>query len=55
MIGKIKCIQGGHELTNMFLRKLFNNNSGLSITENLDNTISKETFLKSTAKIAVNA
>ena len=23
--GKIKCIQGGHELTNMFLRKLFNN------------------------------
>ena len=55
VLGKVVCNHGGHELTNMFLRKLFNNNSGLSITENLDNTISKETFLKSTAKIAVNA
>ena len=55
IIGKIKCVQGGHELTNMFLRKLFNNNSVLSISENSSNTISKEAFLKSPAKIAVNA
>ena len=24
ILGKVKCVQGGHELTNLFLHKLFN-------------------------------
>ena len=53
--GKIKCIQGGHELTNMFLRKLFTNDSLLSFTESSNQLISKDTAIKPTIKIAVNA
>ena len=26
ILGKVKCYQGGHELTNKFLRKLFDKN-----------------------------
>ena len=55
IIGKIKCVQGGHELTNMFLRKLLQENSILSIEENPNPIISKDRAIKSTIKIAVNA
>ena len=54
-MGKIKCIQGGHELTNTFLRKLFKNDSILSLTENSNNLISKNNIVKSSIKLAVNA
>ncbi len=55
ILGKVKCYQGGHQLTNMFLRKLFSKNltnknvklENLSITKKF-NTISSE-------KIAINA
>ena len=55
IMGKIKCIQGGHELTNTFLRKLFKNDSILSLTENSNNLISKNNIVKSSIKLAVNA
>tara|TARA_B100000900_G_C20562674_1_gene709609 strand:- start:146 stop:1066 length:921 start_codon:yes stop_codon:yes gene_type:complete len=54
ILGKVKCSQGGHELTNMFLRKLF------SHSEELDNNkTSKKFLLKNSTnhsyKVAVNA
>ncbi len=55
VIGKIKCVQGGHELTNMFLRKLFKDNSILSFTENSSHLIPRKNVIKSSVKIAVNA
>ena len=55
VIGKIKCFQGGHELTNMFLRKLFKHNSILSVAEYPDHLIIKDSSLKSSIKLAVNA
>ena len=55
VIGKIKCVQGGHELTNMFLRKLFKDNSILSSTENSSHLIPRKNVIKSSVKIAVNA
>ena len=33
VLGKVKCQQGGHELTNMFLRKLFKSKSSFDIFE----------------------
>ena len=55
VIGRIKCVQGGHELTNMFLRKLFKDNSILSSVKNSRHFISKENVIKPSVKIAVNA
>ena len=55
IIGKVVCYQGGHELTNKFLRKLFNNKSSLKIFENKDIVFSKNISLKQSSKIAVNA
>ena len=33
IIGKIVCSQGGHQLTNQLLRKVFSNNQNFSIFE----------------------
>ena len=55
VIGRIKCVQGGHELTNMFLRELFKDNSILSSIENSSHIISKKNAIKPSVKIAVNA
>ncbi len=55
IIGKVVCFQGGHELTNKFLRKLFNNKSSLKIFENKNIAFSKNISLKQSSKIAVNA
>ncbi len=57
IIGKVICYQGGHELTNKFLKKLFNNKSSLEIFESKDKEIvfSKNLSLKQSSKIAVNA
>ena len=46
--------QGGHELTNLF-KKIFKNDSILSLTENSNNLISKNNIVKSSIKLAVNA
>ena len=56
IIGKVKCFQGGHELTNMFLRKLLKSKSAISIRSFDDNMIiSKKERLNQPLKIAVNA
>ena len=55
IIGKVVCYQGGHELTNLFLRKLFNSKSSLRIFESRDIVFSKDLSTKQTSKIAVNA
>merc|ERR1711965_684885 len=41
VIGKVDCYQGGHELTNLFLRKIFNQNADYQIIELDDFKISK--------------
>ncbi len=56
VLGTIKCYQGGHELTNMFLRKLFNSKSSYSTgTIFEDVIITKKSSLNQSIKIAVNA
>ena len=55
VIGKVTCYQGGHELTNMFLRKLFNTKSALTFVELEDVKISKKITSDQSIKIAVNA
>ena len=55
ILGKVKCYQGGHELTNMFLRKLLKSKSAASII-NLNNVvISKRVNSGQSIKLAVNA
>jgi len=55
ILGKIECYQGGHELSNMFLRKLLKLTDSYSIIE-LDNTpISKKLNSEQAIKFAVNA
>ena len=55
ILGKVKCYQGGHELTNMFLRKMFSSKLFL-----IDNKIDKSSLSKKlnnslSSKLAVNA
>ncbi len=54
VIGKVDCYQGGHELTNLFLRKIFEQISDHQIIEFEDFRISKKSYNES-QKIAVNA
>ena len=55
VIGKIKCYQGGHELTNMFLRKLFQTKFSTDLIELKDIIISNKDNSDQISKIAVNA
>ena len=55
IIGKVKCYQGGHELTNMFLRKLFNSNNQLNFCVSNDVEILQKTNTNSNYKIAARA
>ena len=55
IIGKVICYQGGHELTNLFLRKLFKSNTSFRIIELNDFKISKKFQSQSLEKLAVNA
>ena len=55
VLGKVKCYQGGHELTNKFLIKLFNSKSNFSIFEINEIFITKKTRSNQSTKIAVNA
>ena len=54
VFGKIDCYQGGHELTNLFLRKIFDQNTDYQIIELESYKISKK-FHSVSQKIAVNA
>ena len=53
IIGKIICTQGGHNLTNQLLRKVFQDNANFSIIEikekNVPHAFINKNFLKSIA------
>ena len=55
VIGKVSCYQGGHELTNLFLRKIFNTKNAFELIEIEDFKASKKYQTKPLEKIAVNA
>jgi len=55
VIGKVTCLQGGHELTNMFLRKLLKLDIIYTCLELEDVEISKKTKSFEPEKIVVNA
>jgi len=55
IIGKVVCYQGGHELTNKFLRKLFDNKTSVKVFENKNVVFTENLSLKQTSKIAINA
>ncbi len=55
VLGKVKCFQGGHELSNNFLRKLFNEKKSYKIFQYKDIFISKKITLNQSTKIAVSA
>ena len=54
ILGKVKCYQGGHLLTNMFLRKLFQNPSNYFIKIPESETIKKEIKTVKNIQLAVN-
>ena len=55
VLGKVTCYQGGHELTNKFLRKLLNQKSSIKTIEMNNKLVSKKTNLNQFVNIAVNA
>ena len=55
VLGKVNCYQGGHELTNLFLRKVFVENLAFEIIELKDFKVSKKIHSKESNKLAVNA
>lgn len=55
VLGKVTCYQGGHELTNKFLRKLLNQKSSIKTIEMTDKLVSKKTNSNQFVNIAVNA
>ena len=55
LIGKIKCHQGGHELSNMFLKKLFKNKPSIDFIELNNIAISNKENSNQISKLAVNA
>ena len=55
VLGKVSCFQGGHELSNNFLRKLFNEKKSYKIFQYKDIFISKKINLNQSTKIAVSA
>ena len=55
ILGKIECHQGGHELSNMFLRKLLKFTNNYSIIELESTVISKKINSEQAVKLAVNA
>ncbi len=55
VLGKVKCHQGGHELTNLFLRKLLKIKIAFSSIELENPKVSKEIKSDNSIRIAVNA
>ena len=55
ILGSVKCIQGGHGLSNLFLRDLLKDRSNYSIIEPEESKSIKSYFKTSTNKLAVNA
>jgi UDP-3-O-[3-hydroxymyristoyl] N-acetylglucosamine deacetylase len=55
IIGSVKCIQGGHSLSNSFLRAIFKDQSNFMIIEKQESSTTKNYFKTTTNKLAVNA
>ena len=55
ILGSVKCIQGGHSLSNLFLRTLLKDRSYYSIIELEESKTIKSYFKTSANKLAVNA
>ena len=55
LIGKVKCFQGGHELSNLFLRKVFKFRSNFKIIELNDRLRSKKSHSRDIEKLAIHA
>ena len=55
ILGNVKCYQGGHELTNKFLRKLLNIKSAFEHVEVKESVISEKIKFIPSTRIAVNA
>ena len=55
ILGSVKCSQGGHSLSNLFLRAIFEKKSNYVVIEQEESISSKNYFKTSTNKLAVNA
>ena len=55
ILGSVKCYQGGHELTNMFLRKMLKFNLALKEKKTDQSNIAKKLNQVSSTKLAVGA
>ncbi len=55
IIGKVYCHQGGHELTNLFLRKVLETEANFQIIELNSFKVSQKTYTKQLEKLVVNA
>ena len=55
ILGHVKCVQGGHSLSNKFIRNVFKDASNFEKVNSDDNKSAKTIFKTSTNKIAVNA
>ncbi len=55
VLGKVFCYQGGHELTNLFLKEIFNSKSSFQSIALKNLEVSKKLHNKQLEKIAVNA
>ena len=55
MLGSVKCVQGGHSLSNLFLRTIFKDQSNYVKIELEESTSSKTFFKTPVNKLAVNA
>ena len=55
ILGKVECYQGGHQLSNMFLRKLLKLTSSYAEIELSDVELTKKTPIDQSIKLAVNA
>ena len=55
VLGKVNCYQGGHNLSNIFLKKLLKSKSAFTVLELNNIVLPKKTNLRQSVKIAVNA
>tara|TARA_B100001059_G_scaffold185421_1_gene187179 strand:- start:1496 stop:2422 length:927 start_codon:yes stop_codon:yes gene_type:complete len=55
VLGKVECYQGGHELTNLFLKKIFMQKNAFEFIEKKEFKISKKFSPQVLGKLAVNA
>ena len=55
VLGRVKCYQGGHDLTNKFLKKIFKSQSSITLIEKQSVIITKKLSSEQQVKVAVNA